>query len=57
VRHNIGRDDLLLVRRVLRDAAIDRATRQPHDNRLVRNLFRLAVFFDVLAGADSREIA
>ena len=44
-------DDLILVRDTLRAAAIDRAPKQPHDNRLVDRLFRLARIFDELAGA------
>jgi hypothetical protein len=43
-------DDLVLVRDTLRAAAIDRASKQPHDNRLVRHLYRLARIFDELAG-------
>ncbi len=45
----IGIDDLDLARDTLRAAAIDRASKQPHDNKLVRRLFRLARIFDELA--------
>jgi hypothetical protein len=43
------REELGIIRDALRAAAIDRAPREPHDNHMVRNLFRLARVFSDLA--------
>ncbi len=45
----LGHDEIVMLRDVVRAAAIDRATRQPHDNHLVRHLFGLAHLFAELA--------
>lgn len=43
--------DFVLARNVIREAAMDRATRQPHDNHLVRHLFCIAHILSDLADA------
>lgn len=42
-------DDCVIIRDALRAAAVDRAPREPKDNQLVRNLFRLSHIFSDLA--------